>query len=137
MKRISGTAIAATLFILWPVLARANCVSKVFNQAYNCDIYYDGSNATYCIEFGEFGLSVYFDDADYFNREYLGCSCNDSGSATSPKMDSSSDEFTCTGDSLPSTFVGKVSGKKLSGQSYYENGDSAIYSCVKISGSCP
>jgi hypothetical protein len=144
---VNRTAVAAAisailaLFGLASTASAGNCQARVLNshnidqvQGYRCTIVgSEGTNTSECMEFGVFGTSVHFDLADSFLKETLGCTCTDSGTVTKPKFDSSSNAVECAGTG--SLFVGKASGKKLTGQSALSSGTSYIYNCV-IDPSC-
>ena len=141
MKRAMGVSILAILSLVPRALtaSAANCEAKLLNtnniddlQGYSCTVVgSDGTNTSKCIEFGKFGTSVHFDGDDSFLSEELGCTCMDSGTATAPKFDSSSSTFECAGVRFESLFIGKINGKKLTGQAALSNGTSYIYNCVK------
>ncbi|HYL58448.1 MAG TPA: hypothetical protein VEU51_06215 [Candidatus Acidoferrales bacterium] len=141
MKRAMGVAILAILSLVGRAVtvSAANCQAKLLNtanvdnlQGYRCTIVgSDSTNTSKCIEFGEFGTSAHFDGDDGFLTEALGCTCLDSGSVTAPKFDASSSQFACAGVGSATLFIGKISGKTLTGQAARANGTSYIYRCVK------
>jgi hypothetical protein len=129
MKRFSLAALGMTLWLAIPVLAHANCQSKVFGNSYDCTIAYEGSTYNFCMEFGNFGDSAYFDNGNTFDFQNMACACQSKGSANKPKFNQSGNQLSCTGVTYPDAFVAKVSGKKLNAQSVYDDGSTAIYTC--------
>jgi hypothetical protein len=137
MKRVFGAFFVAVVWLAIPALASANCQSKVFGNSYDCNIAYLGGNFSECLEFGSYGSSIFFDAANYFDTQYLSCTCQGKGSANNPKFNASGNQLECTGISYPDGFVAKVSGKKIKAQSVYDDGTSAIYTCKLRSSPCP
>jgi hypothetical protein len=116
--------------------AEGNCQAKLVGKAYNCVlISKSGAKNTYCTEFETGGVSADFDA--YFGSADFGCTCDASGSVTSPSFDSSSKSFECVQDvSEASLVTGKIDGKTLAIQGTDAFGDSLFGSCKEISTSC-
>jgi hypothetical protein len=140
MNRLLCLAIGAFLLAV-PLkgLAIADCDLKLVGTAWDCKFAY--SNPTFdfspCVDFGHFGLSS---DFDMFVSGFVGdegCTCVATGSEKSPRFDATSSTFECTEVGFPSSFLGKVSSKKLTGQYWDPNGLSGLVSCTKRSMSCP
>ena len=139
MKRAFGAMIAGFFCFLVSTAgsAAANCQDVLFNTAWDCTIAYTGGAVPLtCMEFGNFGNSIHFDESDPFDADTSGCTCLDSGTAKAPKFDVSANGFQCAFAHGPGSFVGKVSGKKLTVQSSYLQGGSAIFNCTKRTSSC-
>jgi hypothetical protein len=121
-------------------LAIADCDSKLVSTSWNCKFAYSNPLFDYspCVAFGHFGLSS---DFDMFVSGFVGhegCTCVAKGSEKSPKFDATSSTFECTEVGFPSSFLGKVGSKTLTGQYWDPNGLSALISCTKRSlSSCP
>ena len=95
-----------------------------------------GGGGTECLDFGSFGVSAPFDMDDVGEDGVGACICADTGSAKAPKFDSSSSTFICTLDTFPGAYVGKVSGKHVTGQSVYEGGETCRFSCTEGADGC-
>jgi len=140
MKRLLGATTMAIVFaVSLAGLAIADCDLKLVGTAWDCNFKCSNAadNFSSCVEFGHFGLSS---DFDMFVSGFLGdegCTCVASGSEMSPKFDASSKAFECTEVSFESSFLGKVSSKKLTGQYWDPSGLSCLGACTKRSSSCP
>lgn len=112
-------------------LAGGNCQNKLAGNTYECSFRYsnDPNAPPYhdCLFFVTGGVSANFDVI--LDTDHSGCSCLTTGSESSPSFDASSNAWVCVGDGLE--FNGTVKGKRLSGQSIDESGDSAIYTCTQ------
>jgi hypothetical protein len=120
-------------------LATADCDSKLVGTAWDCNLSFSNPTFNYspCVEFGHFGLSS---DFDMFVSGFTGdegCTCVATGSQKSPKFDSKPSNFECTEVIFPSSFLGKVSSKSLTGQYWDSSGLSGLLACKKRSSSCP
>ena len=114
-----------------------NCEAKLSGNDYGCTyVCTGGGGGTECLDFGSFGVSAPFDMDDVGEDGVGACICADTGSAKSPKFDSSSRTFICTLDSFPGAYVGKVSGKHVTGQSVYEGGETCRFSCTEGADGC-
>jgi len=140
MRRIV-TAAGFVAVCLWGLTSAAladNCQSKLLNTAYSCTFRCSGNGGPTeeCISFGNFGHSSFF---DIFNSEddEGGCTCTDTGTTKDPKFNSSSSAFECSLNDFSGGYVGKISGKHLNGQSFYEDGDSCIFNCTRMGTTCP
>src|SRR5271170_2682098 len=70
-----------------------NCQAKLVGKSYNCSSKQEGEpESTFCAEFVTGGKSVDFDILLLFNdgSEDLGCTCDTTGSFSSPSFDNSS-----------------------------------------------
>jgi hypothetical protein len=109
--------------------AAGNCQSKLVGKSYHCASNEEGIGPdSFTTTFNTGGASADFDmllgGGDY------ACSCETTGSVSSPSFDKSSSAFVCQ-----STFgfmaVGKVSGKKVTGQGTNATGNgSFIFTCT-------
>jgi hypothetical protein len=140
MNRLLCLAIGAFLLAV-PLkgLAIADCDLKLVGTAWDCKFVFSNpaDNSTHCVDFGHFGLSS---DFDMFVSGFVGdegCTCVATGSEKSPKFDATSSTFECTEVSFESSFLGKVSSKKLTGQYWDPSGLSGLASCTKRSVTCP
>ena len=118
--------------------ANADCQAKLSGNNYGCSFVCTGGGAptTECLDFGSFGVAAPF-DMDNVGIDGVGaCICSDTGSTKAPKFDSSSSTFVCTLDSFPGAYVGKTSGKRVTGQSMYEGGETCLFSCTKGADGC-
>ena len=140
MKRLFCMAIAALAMLsVYPRLASADCGSKLVGTswtcAFNCNAYGSG---TQCVEFGHYGLSSYFDSYAVGFDGDDGCVCESSGTEKKPNYDSSPSTFLCSETIYPSSFLGKISGKKLTLQYTDAYGGICLYACTENSAStCP
>jgi hypothetical protein len=138
MKRVIGVAILAILSVGWhATVASADCGTKLFGTAWNCNANCGSFTESRCMEFGNYGLSSNFDMfiSGFSGNE--GCTCQAAGSEKSPKFDASSSAFVCTETIFPSSFLGKVGSKNLTGQYWDWTGLQCLYACTKRSSVCP
>ena len=140
MKLLLCLALAACL-LGGPLqgLAAADCDSKLVGTSWDCNFSFSNSaKNSACMDFGHFGLSSEFDMSVTGFDGDEGCTCAAAGSFKSPKFDAKPSNFECTEVVFPSSFLGKVSSKKLTGQYWDHNGLSGFVSCTKrSSSSCP
>ncbi len=120
-------------------LATADCDSKLVGTSWECKFAFSDplDDSTLCIEFGHYGLSSDFDMSVAGFDGHEGCTCVAAGSKKSPKFDAKSSNFECTEVNFPSSFLGKVGSKTLSGQYWDYTGLSGVASCTKLSSPCP
>jgi hypothetical protein len=134
--KIHFTGVIVSAFVMallansFSAQAAGNCQSKLVGNTYSCESNEEGfGTASFTTTFETGGLSADFDmllgTGDY------ACSCETTGSVSSPSFDKSSSAFVCQ-----STFgfmaVGKVSGKKVTGQGTNAAGNgSFIFTCTK------
>ena len=123
-------------------LAGGNCQNKLISKGvvptgFTCNVKFsDGSSMTECWTFAHGDLSQYFDiytentDTDL---DHLGCACGATGSFKSPQFNSSPDAFECD-DGSGNRLNGGLKGKKISGQSSDDEGNSQIFSCTPNTG---
>jgi len=138
MFRAAVVAIVCLLDAGSVLAAGGNCVSKLLNTFWSCHANFsEGISGTTCMAFSNGGQSIYFDESDTWDSGPKACTCLDSGSATSPKFNSSTSSFLCDDAGNPGAFLGKVSGKKLSAQIAYADGTSSIFTCTKQTTPCP
>jgi len=126
----------------FPASAGGNCQAKFIGKSavastFTCTVKFsNGPEMTECWSFIQSDLSQYFDiftentDTDL---DHLGCTCDTTGSIKSPQFNSSSDQFECD-DGKGTQLSGKLKGKKLTGQSSDEEGNSQIFSCTPNTG---
>lgn len=140
MNRLMCLALGACL-LAGPLegLATADCDSKLVGTSWDCNFTCSNPlvNSSRCMEFGHFSLSSDFDMslAGFSGDE--GCTCVATGSEKSPKFDKEPSNFECTEVNFPSSFLGHVSSKKLTGQYWDSTGLACLSSCTKRSSSCP
>ena len=139
MNRLMCLALAACL-VAGPLesLATADCDSKLVSTSWDCNFAFSNPSFSYspCVEFGHFGLSSDFDMSVSGFDGNEGCTCVATGSEKSPKFDAKPSNFECTEVNFPSSFLGQVSSKKLTGQYWDSTGLSGLISCTKRSSSC-
>jgi hypothetical protein len=112
------------------------CQAKLVGNNYGCSYVCTVGSDTECLDFGSFGVAAPF-DMDNVGIDGVGaCICSDTGSTKAPKFNSSSSTFVCTIDSFAGAYVGKVSGKHVTGQSVYENGATCLFSCTQGADGC-
>jgi hypothetical protein len=122
------TALLANSF---PAQAGSNCASKLVGKSYTCEFNEEGgvleTNST--TDFVTGGLSTDFDMVFEPSGDY-GCVCETKGPVDSPSYDSSSSTFICESN-FGFMAVGKVSGKKVTGQgtNATQNGGPFIFTC--------
>ncbi len=130
--------------IPFSALAGGNCQDKFVGKSavastFTCTVKFsNGSSMSECWTFAQANLSQYFDiytEALPSGPElpHYGCACDTTGSIKSPQFNNSLDAFECddgNGDQLQ----GKLKGKKLSGQSSDDEGNSQIFSCTPNTG---
>ena len=114
--------------------AMVDCDAKLVGTSWDCnEVCRNGTTASDCMAFGHFKLS---DDFDMFVSDFIGnegCSCPKSGST----FDNSSKTFECTEVKFPSSFLGKIGSKKLTGEYWDFSGMQCSFSCTKRSSPCP
>jgi|SRR5580692_736207 hypothetical protein len=140
MNRLMCLALAVCL-LAGPLegLATADCDSKLVGTSWECKFAFSNpsDDMSLCVEFGHFGLSTDFDMSVAGFSGHEGCTCVDTGSVKSPKFDAKSSNFECTEVVFPSSFLGKVGSKTLTGQYWDYTGLSGLVSCTKMSSPCP
>jgi hypothetical protein len=140
MNRLMCLAFAVCL-LAGPLegLATADCDSKLVGTSWECKFAYSNPAFDFspCVEFGHFGLSSDFDMSVAGFVGHEGCTCVATGSEKSPKFDAKSSNFECTEVSFPSSFLGKVGSKTLTGQYWDPSGLTGLISCTKRSSLCP
>jgi hypothetical protein len=140
MNRLMYLALAVCL-LAGPLkgLATADCDTKLVGTSWECKFVFSNpvNDSTRCVEFGHFGLSSDFDMSVAGFDGDEGCTCVATGSEKSPKFDAKPSNFECTEVNFPSSFLGKVGSKTLTGQYWDPSGLTGLVSCTKNSSPCP
>jgi hypothetical protein len=125
---IVSAFVTALLANSFSAQAAGNCQSKLVGKSFNCEWNEKGGGPEpITVEFETGGLSADFDMS--FGGGDYGCTCETTGSLSSPSYDRSSSAFVCESN-FDYMVVGKVSGKKVTGQGTDSSVDgSFIFTC--------